>query len=274
MAHEITVYDHPESFFAEIDDVFSLQSFRHVEVNAQDDDVLRDVVDNALESLSYDRSSLPTSLAVWLSFPDQNSDPSTQRRWSPDSPYWGVAEDGSLLVEGWNLSTMTVGDLLRASASGYLGSRAWDQIVVLHPEGLGGPGDMVSPFLDFLSDVGLELTVAAAATQVERSARVAQRFAKDRRARQVVDSWHEQGIEGPWILTKWIDVKTSWHAAEVAKRLRLSGEEAESLLTAMGYEYSDHLKEWTVGTTRKSIGRRRRWDECAQAEWQRSRHRP
>jgi hypothetical protein len=272
MTHSITIYDHEKSFFANYDDTFALASFPHVEVQAEDGDNLRDVIDEALRSMPTMGESLPTVHAVMLAHPDPAIDPATPIEWAGAHAYWGVAEDGRLLVEGWGLSKMTVGEFRRGAESGYVDG-SWDHIVVVHPEGLGGPGDLLSPLIEFLQNVGVELATGAAVTQIGKVKDAAQRLTKDHRARRVVESWHEQGIEGPWTLDAWIGVKSAWDANEVAKRLRLTLAEAESLLHAMGYEYAERLGRWTVGTSKKAIKQRRRWDKNAQREWQRPRHR-
>lgn len=81
-------------------------------------------------------------------------------------------------------------------------------------------------------------------------ARRVRRIQRDRRVKRVIAGWHRQGIDGPWILTRWVDTKTTWPADEVAKRLAITRHEAESLLKAMGYEYSDRLQAWTRGYDR------------------------
>ena len=272
MTHWITIYDHEQSFLGNYDDMFALASFPRAEVQAEDGDILRAVIDGALRSIRGLGQSVPTLHAVMLSFPDPAIDSANPAKWVVGHDYWGVAEDGRLLAEGWSLSEMTVGDFRRGAESGYIDG-AWDHIVVIHPEGLGGPGDLLSPLVEFLQNVGVELAVGAAATQVERVKDATQRLTKDHRARQVVKSWHEQGIEGPWTLNAWIDVKSAWDATEVAKRLKLTLAEAESLLHAMGFEYAQRLNRWTVGTSKKAIKQRRRWDENAQQEWQRTANR-
>lgn len=75
-------------------------------------------------------------------------------------------------------------------------------------------------------------------------------------------------------MSRWIDTKTAWTAEEVTKRLGMTRREAESFLRAMGYEYSERLGLWTVGTTDEAVKRRMRWDRGSTKEWQRPRRRP
>lgn len=267
MTHMITIYDHKPSWDAGGDGMIALNSLPCVEVRADDGDNLRVVIDDALRAIPGMDQTLPTFHAVVLSLPDPAIDPAVPARWLGAQDYWGVAEDGGLLVEGWELSKMTVGEFRRGVESGYA-KGAWDHIVVTHPDGIGGMGDLLSPLVEFLQDVGVELAVGGAATQIGRVKDAAQRLTRDRRARQVVTSWHEQGIQGPWTLTSWIDIKPAWDADEVSRRLKLTLPEAESLLQAMGFEHVRRIDKWTVGTSKKAAKQRRRWDESAQREWQ------
>ncbi|MEJ7706731.1 MAG: hypothetical protein WKF82_05235 [Nocardioidaceae bacterium] len=232
------------------------------------DDALRRIGGHAQD----EDASLPTGLAVLLAFADPDHDPSVPTSWPTSHAYYGVRPDGRLLVEGWDLHRMTVGDLRRAWESGYV-TGGWDQIVVLDPEGLGGPADLVSPFVDFLADVGFELVVGAAAYQAQQAKIRIEQWREDRRARAIIDSWHEHGIDGPWTLSQWVDRKVSWSAFEVSTRLGISQVQADSLLAALGYEYSKRLGAWTVGTSQAAINRRRKWDEGESKEWRRPRNR-
>ncbi len=141
--------------------------------------------------------------------------------WRASHEYWGVTDDGRLLIDGWGLTDLTVGDLRRGSESGYF-EGAWDHIVILDPEGLGGPGDLVSPFTEFLNGVGVELAMGAVLAPIYAAARRVRQSQQDRRARKVVAEWHRHGIDGPWLLSQWIDLKTAWRAEEVATRLGMS----------------------------------------------------
>lgn len=276
MAQTITVYDAP--LLEWWDSAHALDAFPRAVIQADDGDDLLDVLNGALESITSRGGSDPpwgrplqAGCPVWLDFARSSDDPAAPRTWVTQQYFFGVDLDGKLIVRDWHSLAMTVGDLRRAGESGYLPGD-WDQIVILVPEGLGGGGELVSAFVDFLQTVGFETAVGAAgATATAAGQRAARRLLYDRRARQVAESWHDQGIEGPWTLTKWVDTKTAWDAAEVAKRLQLGGEEAVSLLEAMGYERSERLGKWTVGTSRKAVRQRQRWEKQAQKEWQRPR---
>lgn len=278
MAHTITVYDAP--LLERSSSAYAADKFPRAVVEADDGEDLLEVLNEALASLWQGIESdahwgrpLVRGRPVWLSFARRSDDPAMPRTWEPQQYYFGVAVDGALIVQDWDSLAMTVGDLRRAGESGYLPGD-WDHVVVLVPWGLGGGGEIVSEFVNFLQAVGFNTGVGVAgtaATTVGR--RLARRIFSDRRARQVVDSWHEQGLDGPWTLTKWIDTKTAWNAGEVAKRLRLTSEEAVSLLEAMGYELSERLGKWTVGTSKKAVKQRQRWNKNAQKEWQRPRPR-
>lgn len=143
-----------------------------------------------------------------------------------------------LIVEDWYSLAMTVGDFRRAGASRHLpGDR--DRVVLLVPWGLvrcGGGGQRICGLSTSSRVENRGRVAGTAATSVGQ--RVTRRPFNDRRARQVVDRWHEQGVEGPWTLTRWIDTKNAWDAAEVAKRLQLTGDEAVSLLGAVSYKRS------------------------------------
>jgi hypothetical protein len=270
MPQDLTLYHHTESCFHGNED-FALESFPRVVVQVEDDDNLRRVIEDALREIHEGEDPGSTHLAVWLSFADPEQ-ASTPKVWTSSHEYWGVSADGRLVADGWNLRHLTVGDLRRGSESGYF-EGAWDHIVVLDPEGLGGPGDFVSPFTEFFGNVGVDLAAGLVMTPLLRAARRVRRMQSDRRARRVIAGWHRQGIDGPWVLTKWIDKKSTWKAEEVAMRLAMSLQEAESLLEAVGYEYSDRLQAWTVGTTEKASKRRKRWDRGVATEWQRPRPR-
>lgn len=278
MAQTITVYDGPMLEWA--DSTYALDTFPRATVEAEDDECLLDVLNRALGAVSDGAGSqapwgrpLALGRPVWLDFVDPADNPVTPTRWQAQVSYFGVTVDGLLRVQDWRTLAMTVGDLRRAGESGYLPGD-WDQVVVLVPEGLGGGGEFVSAFVDFLQAVGFKAAAGlATAPVIAAGERTRRRVFTDRRARQVAENWHEQGLEGPWTLTEWVDKKTAWDPSEVAKRLRLTGEEAVSLLEAMGYERSERLGVWTVGTTKEAAKQRKRWDAKAQDEWRRPRPR-
>lgn len=272
MDRNLTVYRHIAPL-AEYDDAQPLNLFPSVTITAEDDEPLRMLINRALvelaaaEDINTERA---TSLGYFLAFARAAHDPSLPAQWRFQMQYYGVNQEGLLFVDDEQLRRMTVGDLRRSSENGYL-LGAWDQIVVMEPEGLGGPGELVSPFLDFLESVGVDIVAGAVLAGSVKIAATVGREVCDRRARQVIDSWHEHGINGPWVIRRWIDQKRSWPASEVATRLSINQAEAESLLKALGYDYSDRLIEWTVGTTKKAKKRRERWEDAESIEWQRPR---
>lgn len=278
MTHAITVYDGPMLEWP--DSEYALDMFPSATVGANDDEAMLDVLNRALAAVNDGAGSrapwgrpLALNNPVWLAFVDPADDATAPRKWRTLQYFYGVTVDGRLTVADWYGFTMTVGDVRRAGESGYL-SGNWNRVVVLVPEGLGGGGEVVSAFVDFLQAVGFNTAAGLAATPViAMGERLRRRVFNDRRAREVAENWHEQGLDGPWTLTDWVDTKTAWDPAEVAKRLRLTGEEAVSLLKAMGYERSTRLGAWTVGTSKKAVKQRKRWDANAQKEWQRPRRR-
>jgi hypothetical protein len=270
MAHELTVYHHDQSFFRG-DEEFPLESFPKTTVRVDEAEDLKSVLEGALREIHRGEDLDPFGLAAWLAFGDREQ-ASVPKVWAHSSHYWGVTEDGRLIVADWGLEGLTIGDLRRGAESGYF-EGAWDHIVVLEPEGLGGPGDFVSPFTEFFSNVGVDLAAGILIGPVLKIGRRLRQFQRNRRARRVIAGWHRQGLDGPWVLSEWIDRKTSWNAEEVGKRLGLTRQEAESLLEAVGYEYSARLQAWTVGTTEKAQRRRKRWDRGVATEWQRPRPR-
>lgn len=269
MAHEITVYHHTNSLLHG-DQAYPLDSFPRVSLQVQDGDDLKTVLRTAVQQIDDDERD-PFSHAAWLAFadPTRSTEPSV---WRTGHKYWGVSADGRLIADGWNLQHLTIGDLRRGWESGYVDG-AWNHVVVLQPEGLGGPGDLVSPFAEFFGNVGMEIAVGFISAPLLRAARGIRQRQRDRRARRVIAGWHRQGIDGPWVLTSWIDTKTTWKPDEVARRLGISRQEAESLLEAVGYEYSQRLHAWTVGTSEKAVKRRKRWDRGVNTEWRRPRSR-
>lgn len=249
-----------------MDGTASLGDLPRHSVKGDDLDSLRVVIDAALKHILGTRQNLPTQLAVLLSFPEATRVGGALIDTNPMTTVWGVSQDGHLFAESLELNKITIGDLRRGAESGYMPA-TWTEIIVHEPEGLGGPGDLLVPFAEFLQDVGVEFTVGLAAAKANELLHWSKRVHLDRRARRVVSNWSEQGVLGPAILDHWIGLKTSWSTDEVAVRLRLTQPEACSLLTAMGYEFKPRLNAWIMGASKKSRKRRARWEKCAQKAW-------
>lgn len=265
MERHVSVHLH-DSSWSEYDDPRPLDSLPSVTVGCADSSLLSSVIDQALASISAKHFAPAEAVrrGYYLTFATPEHEPSVAAQWRFQQDYYGVDATGRLFIDDVQLKRMTVGDLARSGRAGYLVG-AWDRIVVMRPEGLGGGSpvvDLVAQFVDFLDKVGFELAVGTASTQLGRVAERINTVRGDVRVRKIIRSWDDRGIDRPWEIRRWIDMKTRWDAAEVAKRLRIERTEAESLLRALGFDFEARLDSWTVGTTEKARKRRKKWERA------------
>jgi hypothetical protein len=164
------------------------------------------------------------------------------------------------VVDDETLSRLRIGDLKRAGEADRLDG-AWDDIVLVPPEGLGAGPEILVELLGFLRDVGVDVAAGTTVVVAERVFGRARRVMRDRSARKVAKGWNKRGITRPYILRSWIDSQSQWKVDEVAERLGLSQTSATELLEALGYEFHDGKGAWILGTTKKARARRRRWDD-------------
>jgi hypothetical protein len=174
--------------------------------------------------------------------------------------WFGIDEGGRLVVDDETLSRLRIGDLKRAGEADRLDG-AWDDIVLVPPEGLGAGSEILVELLRFLRDVGVDVAAGTTVVVAERVFGRARRVMRDRSARKVAKGWNKRGITRPYILRSWIDSQSQWKVDEVAERLGLSQTSATELLEALGYEFHDGKGAWILGTTKKARARRRRWDD-------------
>lgn len=249
------------------------------DVRVDDSTPLADVLSGALDSLRQDADLVPlTDHGYYLAFarPETDAEP-VAWGFRFQQSYYGVTSDGLLTIHGTNLAGMTIGDLRRAGEAGDVDGD-WNRIVIIPPEGLGGPGDLVSPFLDFLAAVGIDLakdlTVDLAKAAViggtgYAAVKRTKDKAGDRPARKAAQAWAARGIAGPWEISRWIDRRDSWDEGVVAKRLGMPTEAARQLLEALGYQpHPKKVATWVVGTTTKAKKRRKQWDKAESRAWQ------
>jgi hypothetical protein len=240
------------------------------DVNADDSTPLADLLSGALDELRKDADLVPlTNHGYYLAFarPAADMEP-VPWGFRFQQSYYGVTSDGLLAIYGTDLSGMTVGDLRRAGEAGEIDGD-WNRIVIIPPEGLGGPGDLVSPFLDFLNAVGIDLAAGAVIGGTGYAVKRAKDKVGDRPARKAAQAWAARGIAGPWEISRWIDRRDSWDETVVAKRLGIPTEAGRQLLEAIGYQpHPKKAATWVVGTTTKAKKRRKQWDKAESRAWQ------
>jgi hypothetical protein len=269
----LTVYHRANTRHGATDEEFPLAEFPSATVEVEDgDDFLGALRAGVKQTDPPDARDPVFKDTLWYCFADPTH-AETPKTWGPAGRgyYWGVAADGTLRAASWWTVDFTVGDVRRAGLAGYLEGR-WDHVVVMDPHGLGGAGDMtaaVQIFLDFLSQVGVELGTTIAVAPLAVLWRRVRRAKHDHRARRLVAGWQRQGLDGPWVLRQWVDSQSTWDASDFAKRLSLTKEQAEAMLEAAGFEYSDRILKWTVGTSKRSARRREQWEASGDLAWQR-----
>jgi hypothetical protein len=241
----------------------SIRELPSTDVVARSDELLRDVVVRALAAIRAlpGMHVDPFEHGYFLALRPVGSSEEDRVLW-PDrmtNRWFGIDEDGRLVVDDETLSRLRIGDLKRAGEAGRLDG-AWDDIVLVPPEGLGAGPEILVELLGFLRDVGVDVVAGTTVMGAGRALGRASRAMRDRSARKVAKGWSKRGITRPYTLRSWIDSQAQWKADEVAERLGLFQKSATELLEALGYEFHEGRRVWILGTTKKARARRRRWE--------------
>lgn len=249
----------------------SLSTMPTVQLSAESNEPFREVVaraiamgDPGLETIRYYASN---EYAYYVTSPSTGMSDSTPYPWTDLAHrqafdhYFGVAEDGMLVVDDGALRRITLGDLLRGADAGYT-QQDWSLIVRVAPMGLGD-GTPVTDLLKFLLDHGVD--VATAGWWIFGFGRRRRKSARHNELlREIADRWTKGGLYQPWVLRGWLETKREWQAIEVSKRLRITEPAARQLLTALGYERRPGTSIWALGISRRAKRKRKDWVD---AEW-------
>jgi len=182
---------------------------------------------------------------------------------------FGVRADGSLYFVEFPLVGLTVGDLDRACAAGYVAGDS-RRLVITPSEGRGGGDGPAFAILDYLAANGVDLlfSVAGGGLMTYLWLLVPKKFKHahlKRRARQAAVHWIENDLHSPWTLTKWLDTKSEWTVSEVAAALRIAHSSSMELLLATGHARRRGTQTWAVGASDAAKARRKLWDESAES---------
>jgi len=259
---EVAVFN--VAYGPEYDEPVPYSSLPRVTVQSDDSKELGDLLRGALDELRRSEKLVnvgPKKFYMAFVQPGSDNEPIAWGHRFQQS-YYGVSEEGLLSEYSTELLGLTVGDLRRAGQSGDIDGD-WFRPVVIPPEGLGGPGDLVSPILDFLNDLGLNIVGNVALGAVTLVAKPLKDKITDVPARRVARSWQDRGLDHPWKVRCWIDRHDSWNHAKVAKRLGITERSACDLLEALGYvRHPRRPDTWVVGTTKDARKARAKWEKA------------
>ena len=116
---------------------------------------------------------------------------------------FGIDAEGRLVLDGDRLRRLTIGDLRRAAASGWV-SFDPNRLLAYEIWGASSPGSTgtITAFLnehwEFLVPYALGAAYKANSTL------------RNRRVRQQVAQWHRQGIHDPWQIRAFIVLRNDW----------------------------------------------------------------
>lgn len=147
----------------------------------------------------------------------------------------------------------TLSELQSIVSNGYVEGNA-TKLVVARPIGLGAAPQDVFDWLGFIANILQVIGTMGAGARLLRSAKI---YIINRRVRQTVSRWQENGIRYPSDLRNFIDTKGAWTLTEVKKRLKLNDEFAIKLLASLGLEPVGN--EWRLTHSKESIANRRQW---------------
>lgn len=253
------------------DEPLALSDLPRVALEVDDGTPLAAALLDATKQAGVEADSMLTRSGYYLAFPlsDRAANEPVSWGFEIDTEYFGVDQDGHLVLDGPELKRLTVGDWQRARVSGYYPGIS-EELVLVKPDGLGGPGEFANDLLAFFRDINVNIvaTVVAARLSLRPIATWKQRQ-DDKRARRVLKGWHQKGIDGPDQIARWVDKKDSWTATEVAERLNITSKGAEEILEALGFEFHQRRSAWVPGTSDAAIERRRRWDGREAIDWDR-----
>ncbi|MBX3079813.1 MAG: hypothetical protein KF692_11345 [Cryobacterium sp.] len=180
----------------------------------------------------------------------------------------GFGTDGDLVFNtepGDSYRYNTFRDLDALAEWGLLSGGQRDHLVVRFTHGKGGDvywGDLVGWLFNQGVDVAVELArdfiIFRLISPLFGHLRNGRR---DRRARKIAASWHARGLRYPAQLRRFIDCQDSWTVDAVAKRLKIDGEAARQIMTALGLE-ADSRGTWRPGTSKRARRRRKRWESA------------
>lgn len=208
-----------------------------------------------------DRIATETGLSA------KNPPESTEVEWLNGT--FGVRSDRSLYYVGNWLVGLTVGDLDRACAAGYVAGDS-RRIVITPSEGRGGGDGPAFAILDYLAANGVDLlfSVAGGGLMTYLWLLVPKKFKHahlQRRARQAAVHWIENDLHSPWTLTKWLGTKSEWTVSELSAALRIAHSSSTELLLATGHARRRGTNTWTIGASAVAKARRELWDQSAES---------
>lgn len=158
-----------------------------------------------------------------------------------------------------SLSTATLEEVQATVDAGYLDGDPSEWLVDIEG-GWGGGGPTIEWLIQFLLVRGVNLAIDATIVATFTLGRTAARDTlANRRARRPAQHWAERrGLSSPHQLREWLDRVESWTWSDVANRLGIDADTAQSLLVALGYE-RDAGGRWRLGYSEDAAARRRGW---------------
>lgn len=157
---------------------------------------------------------------------------------------------------------LPIGYAIRATEAGYNELDLRD-LVIRRSEGFGGDY-AVFDFATFFGSIGLNLASGMAADLLWRIGQLVGLNIRtknaDKQMATIAKRWEVRGIESPYMLRQWIEVKDSWDILEVSTRLQLESGPAYRLLSQLGYEPLKGNREIFVRSeSRRARGNLKRW---------------
>jgi hypothetical protein len=235
----------PREMLAPVD----LESVSVVDLRATRDDLIVDLIRRAeIET----RITISYPDLIFVTLPGPNG----IRRQLVHDPTVVVKEDGALFWLGYpaDYSQITVGDLERAIAEGFLDKDA-DPHCVIFTSPYGGNGHFPQTWtslIEFLERIGGVyggfLALRAAINSTLKALGNTQDKTKDdaiwlrdffaKRHSQ----WKRRGATNPYFLLATILSRDQWSSSDVRRLFDIEPDEAEKLLSALGYEYRPTLR--------------------------------
>lgn len=133
--------------------------------------------------------------------------------------------------------------------------------IYVYPPVSGRGGDVPPPDLViWLLEHGVDLGVGMlGAALFEKFAARFRGTKADKQARKIAKAWANGGIESPFVLRRFVDLKDSWVTDELSERLGINIITARHLLCSLGYVEEERV--WKLGKSRRAQKARKKWIE-------------